>query len=267
MGPKICIATAGKNDGPINDVLLFPEANCYDICQEENLSMNEGVKAPAVILVDVYETILNMSDIERKVNTLLNSKRGYVLWNELLLQYCFAEACMGKFRPFASLAAATMKMTASVLRENISDARVDEALSLLEHLPVHSGVEAGLSSLLDKGFRIAALTNAPATILRNRMERTGLISYFETLFNAEEVQQYKPCKEVYTYAAGKMGVSVDDCMLVSVHGWDIAGAANAGMRTAWVQQQHHPPYPLGPEPDLTCTGLSDLAERLAAGYK
>src|SRR5687767_5855289 len=99
---------------------------------------------PLVILFDVYETLLNMSDIERRVNHLLDSIRGYRIWFELFMQYCFVDNCTVQFNDFTSIAKATMKMTGSMLGHPISDDQINEVLERLKHVPVHENVPENL---------------------------------------------------------------------------------------------------------------------------
>lgn len=223
-----------------------------------------GIK---VILLDVYETLLNMAEVERMVNTLLGSKRGYAMWFELFMEYCFVDNCTVQFNDFASIAKATMQMAAKSMDRALHDADINDVLDVLKHLPVHEGVSQGLSMLNDLGFRIAALTNSPEGTVRHRMERTGMISYFEQVLSAEHVKKYKPSKEVYQWAADKMDVPTSEALLVSAHGWDIAGAANAGMQTAYMKRGHQMLYPLAPRPDFTGTNLEELAVQFQTRMK
>jgi 2-haloacid dehalogenase len=217
------------------------------------------LKRPKLILLDVYETMLDMSEVERRVNNLMASKRGYLIWFEQFMQYCFVDNCTVQFNDFSSIAKATMQMTAKILGRTITEDDIDYILEHLKHLPLQDGVQEGLSLLHDQGLRIAALTNSPEKTVRERMERTGLISYFEKVLSAEKVKKYKPCKEVYEWAAAMLELELSDILLVSAHGWDIAGAANAGMQTAYVKQPRQMLYPLAPEPTFTCTDLPDFA--------
>jgi len=217
---------------------------------------------PQVIVLDVYETLLDMREMERKVNSLLDSRNGYMLWFELFMEYCFVDNCTIQFNDFVSIAKATMQMTAYRMGRKIAETDIDKALEMLKHLPVHEGVQQGLSALIDGGYRIAALTNSPEGVVRERMERTGLISYFECVLSAEHVKKYKPSMEVYRWAAKKMKVKEKDMLFVTSHGWDIAGAANAGMETAFIQQADKMLYPLAPKPCFICNSLSDLASQL-----
>lgn len=217
---------------------------------------------PKVIVLDVYETLLNMGDVERRINSIMDSKRGYNLWMELFMQYCFVSNCTGQFHDFMSIARATMMMCGKTLGKNLSDISIAETLDLLSQLPLQEGVQEGLSDLNDHGFTIIALTNAPCQTVRERMEPSGLISYFEKVFSAEQVKKYKPCADVYQWAAGKLEVPIEDMLLVSAHGWDLAGGTNAGMQTAYLKQQRQMLYPLAPTPDYVCSDLVDLAKQL-----
>lgn len=220
------------------------------------------IKKLKVIVLDVYETLLDMRDVERRVNSLMDTRKGYRIWFELFMQYCFVDNCTIQFNDFISIAKATMQMTAHMLDRNIAEFDIDNVLELLKHLPVHDGVQEGLSALNDEGYRLAALTNSPEVVVRERMERTGLISYFECVLSAEHVKKYKPSLEVYRWAAKKMDVKEKEMLLVSAHGWDIAGAANAGMETAFMDTGSELLYPLAPTPAITCSSLLDLANQL-----
>ncbi|MEO6000613.1 MAG: haloacid dehalogenase type II [Chitinophagaceae bacterium] len=217
---------------------------------------------PKLILLDVYETLLEMKEVEKRVNALMDNKTGYMLWFELFMQYCFVDNCTVQFNDFSTIAKATMQMAGRTLGKSIPDDDIKYILELLKHLPVHDGVQEGLSRLNDLGFFIAALTNSPEMIVRQRMERTGLISYFRMVLSAEHVKKYKPCIEVYQWAAKKLEVEPNEILLVSAHGWDIAGAENAGMQTAYMKQSKQMLYPLAPQPTFIIKDLPDLARQL-----
>jgi 2-haloacid dehalogenase len=223
----------------------------------------ENVQAkPQIILFDVYETLLDMSDLEKKVNGLFDSGKGYIVWFELFMEYCFVANCPNQYREFTAIAKATMQMAGNKLGKVIRESDIDFVLEMLKHLPVHENVQECLSELNDKGYRIAALTNSPEKVVCERMERTGLISYFENVFSAEKVKKYKPGLEVYEWAARKLEAGTKDIMLVSAHSWDIVGAASAGLQTAFLRKGKQLLYPLAPSPTLVCGSLTDLVNQL-----
>jgi len=225
--------------------------------------MTEAMK-PSVILFDVYETLLDMSDVKKKVNATLNNKLAYTIWFELIMEYCFVDNSTGNFHDFESIVAATLQMTAARLGVKLEAEIVDDVLRLLQQLPVKEEVQEGLSRLHDLDFRIAALTNVSERTVLARMEPSGLVSYFEGVFSAEKVKKYKPAREVYLWTANKLEVEPSQILLVTAHGWDLAGAAGAGLLTAWLHQGDELLYPLAPAPLLTVTSLNDLAFQLGA---
>jgi 2-haloacid dehalogenase len=221
---------------------------------------------PKVIFLDVYETLLDMTIVEKKLNALFDSKRAYSLWLELFLQYSFVDNCTVQFHDFTSIASATMQMTSKMFGTNLEVADTEEVLNALKHLPIKEGVQEGLSKLSKMDIRIAALTNAPEKTVCDRMERTGLVSYFEKVLSAEQIKKYKPCLEVYDWAAAKMGIEKSEGLVVTSHGWDIDGAANAGMHTAYIKNRSQMLYPLAPAPDFSCNNLEELADVLLAEF-
>lgn len=224
------------------------------------------MKKPTLLLFDVYETLLDMSAVEKRVNTLLNSKRGYALWFELFMQYCFVDNCIEQFNPFPDIARATLLMAGKALGEKVDETDINDLLLIMRHLPVKEGVAEGLSLLHDQGYRIAALTNSAQQIVEDRMERTGLISYFEKVLSAEHVGKYKPSLEVYQWALKQLGVQANEVLLISAHGWDIAGACNAGMHTAYIVQETQMLYPLAPTPALQARSIETLAGTMEAFF-
>lgn len=220
------------------------------------------VPKPRVLVFDVYETLLDMNEVERRLNVITDSKRGYMLWFELFMQYCFANNSLDTFQDFMLLARATLQMTGMKLGRTISENDANDVLELLRHLPVREDIPSCLSELIDDHFTIIALTNAPEKTVFERMERTGLISYFELVLSAETIKKYKPEKRVYEWAAQKLNIKPDEMLMITSHGWDIAGAANAGMRTAFLKRNKQLLFPLSPKPDITADSLSEIVSIL-----
>src|SRR5947199_2509048 len=200
-------------------------------------------KRPKVLLFDVYGTLLDMEDVENRLNRLLDSKRGYLIWFQMFMQYCFVDNCTNQFNSFHSIAAATMQMAGKALGTTIEPAEINNVLDLLKQVPLHEGMQNGFSELVKYDYRIAALTNSSEKIIKERMERTGIISYFEIVLSAEHVKKYKPCIEAYQWATQQLKVLPQEVLLITSHGWDITGGANAGMLTAYMNKGHEVLYP------------------------
>ncbi|RYF85575.1 MAG: hypothetical protein EON98_06205 [Chitinophagaceae bacterium] len=95
---------------------------------------------PVLLLFDVYETLLDMEFFEKKVNTLLNSKRGYLYWFEMFMEYCFLSNSLQQYYPFTEIAKATLQMAGRALGETVSDEKAQEAIELFDDLALKEGM-------------------------------------------------------------------------------------------------------------------------------
>ena len=88
---------------------------------------------------------------------------------------------------------------------------------------------------------------------------------FDCLLSAELARVYKPAPEAYLTAARLLGVEPGELMLVAAHPWDLQGAREAGLRTAFIDR----PLEYGPgsparefDADVSAGDLHELAQRL-----
>ena len=225
-------------------------------------SNQNGPDQPKAILFDLNGTLLDLTEVRRKVNRMLDSKKGFSFWMETFLHYTLVDSCTGQYHEFTAIAEAITSMAAKTFDVKIDRENLEEVFELMKHLPLNEGVEKGLSLLDDKGYRLAVLTNLPISIAKERMERTGLISYFEKLFTAEQIKKYKPSVDTYQFAAQSLNVETGEALMVTAHGWDICGASSAGMRTAFIEKNNQNLYPLAPMPDFSVKTILDLGKLL-----
>ena len=126
----------------------------------------------------------------------------------------------------------------------------------------HPDVIPALGRLRDADYRLFTLTNSSKAAVADQMTHAGLTEFFESSLSVEDVGKYKPHADVYHWAAGRAGADVSECLLVAAHGWDVAGAAWAGMRTAFVARPGQQQFPLGPAIDITVPSLAELPGEL-----
>ncbi len=222
----------------------------------------EENKKPSVILFDVNETLMDMSPLKKKVNNILNSKRGFRIWFGMLLQYSLVDNCTGQYHDFSAIADATLDMAAKALEKEIEEDDKKEALALMKKLSAYADVEKGLKLLKEAGFRLAALTNSPMPTLTAQLQHSGLTTYFEATLSIDAVQKYKPATESYQYAARTLGVSTSEIIMVAAHGWDIAGAMQAGLQAAFIERKGQSLYPLASKPQFVCEDLVEFANAI-----
>lgn len=220
--------------------------------------MQTAAPTPRVLLFDVNETMLDMAPLKQKVGDILLDSHAASLWFTTMLQYSLVMTVSGQYAPFGDIGAATLQMLARKYDMVLEPDDAKAALSLMRTLPPYPDVKPALERLKQKGFRLATLTNSPQAGVKAQMEHAGLAGLFERQLSVESVGKFKPHRSVYAWAAEEMGVAPQECMLVAAHGWDIAGAQWAGMRTAFIAREGQQKFPLASGPDVDVSDLTAL---------
>ena len=214
---------------------------------------------PKVILFDVNETLLDLQPVKASVGTALGGRPELApLWFTTLLQYSLVATVADQYLDFGEVGAACLRMVAKNHGIDLSEDAAKNAVAPMRSLPPHPDVIPALTELRAAGFRLVTLTNSSKAAVADQIKNAGLSDFFEALLSVEDVGKYKPHADVYRWAAGRVGADVSECLLVAAHGWDVAGAAWAGMRTAFVARPGQPKFPLGPAIDISIPSLAEL---------
>ncbi|MFD0686082.1 haloacid dehalogenase type II [Actinomadura fibrosa] len=134
-------------------------------------------------------------------------------------------------------------------------------------LPAWDDSVDGLARLRER-YVVAALSNGGFALLTNLVKEAGLP--FDCILSAELARAYKPDPRAYLTAVGLLDVEPSEVLMVAAHAWDIDGAREAGLRTAFLER----PLEKGPargadraedtRSDLAVRGFGELADLLAA---
>jgi FMN phosphatase YigB (HAD superfamily) len=111
--------------------------------------------------------------------------------------------------------------------------------------------------------QLAVLSNGSRDGLCALVHNAGVAQQFIHLLGADEVQRYKPAPQVYALPSMAFGVSSDRVLLVTANEWDVAGAATAGLRTAWIAKGRPQTRVLGVGADIVVESLDALPDVLA----
>ncbi|GLZ02633.1 haloacid dehalogenase [Actinomadura sp. NBRC 104412] len=111
----------------------------------------------------------------------------------------------------------------------------------------------------------ATLSNGGVGLLTRLAKQAGL--RFDCVLSAELVRSYKPDPRVYLTAAELLQVEPRRLLMVACHPDDLAAAARAGLRTAFVPRplewgSEATPVPAPPDVDLVADDIVDLARLL-----
>jgi 2-haloacid dehalogenase len=214
-----------------------------------------------MIFFDVNETLLDLAPLRESVGQALGGRPELApLWFTTLLHYSLVATVADRYRNFDEIGAACLRMVARSHGVELSGEAAERCLAPMRRLPPHPDVIPALERLRDAGFRLVTLTNSSRAAVADQMHHAGLAEFFEMLLSVEEVGLYKPHAHVYRWAARRVGVDVSECLFVAAHGWDVAGAAWAGMRTAFIARPGQQIFPFGSPPDITILSFEDLRD-------
>lgn len=223
--------------------------------------MNSPIKRPRVLLFDVNETLLNIGPLKEKVGDLLQDTSAGTLWFTTMLQYSLAMTVSGQYAALGEIGAATLQMLARNSDIALTKEDAQAVLVGLRTLDAHPDVAPALDRLRRAGFRMATLTNSPAAGVQAQTRHAGIADFFERQLTVETLGRFKPDRTVYEWAVSEMGVAPADCMLVAAHGWDVAGAQWAGLRSAFIAREGQQKFPLAKPPDIDVPDLTVLAQK------
>ncbi|MCP2163996.1 2-haloacid dehalogenase [Goodfellowiella coeruleoviolacea] len=217
-------------------------------------------------LVDWYTSISERARrIAARAGVELDAERLTVLWRG---RYGPAlDAVRLRQRPWCDLDQLHRESLAETLAElgvRLAEADQEELVAGWHQLRPWPGVPEALAQLR-RLLPVAALSNGHIRLLIDLTRYAGLS--FDTLLSAELAGTYKPHPAVYQTAARLLGLAPDRVVLVACHGWDLAGARQAGLRTAHLPRPTewgpNAPARAVPEADITASDITDLVGRIA----
>jgi 2-haloacid dehalogenase len=199
---------------------------------------------PDAIAFDAFGTLFDLEALRSPLGD--DAFEGFVA---RLVPWTWHSTAAGAFRPLPEIAVAAARAAGARHPEAVADE--------LQRLPVFADVVAGLDALEER--RLAVLSNGTSEGIRALVEHAGIGNRFEHLLAADQVERYKPAPELYALAPRAFGIEAGRVLLVSSNEWDVAGAAQAGLATAWLGRGREPSWVLGVEADMVIESLADLA--------
>lgn len=217
---------------------------------------------PQVIVFDVNETMLDVSALKPFFERVFGDGNVLQSWFQQVLQYSLVSTIAGPYFDFSKIAAAVLDMIAEGKGTAVSQGDRQELAERMGSLPPHPDVIVSLTRLHEHGVRLATLSNSAPAAIEKQLENAGIKQFFEQTLSVEMVKRYKPAAETYQAAASALAISPSEMTMVAAHAWDVAGAMQAGCKTAFVGRPGHVPFPLYPKPTFVVRDLAALADQL-----
>lgn len=219
---------------------------------------------PVVVAFDVIETLFSLDPLRAKFTEAGLREADLPVFFAQMLRDAFALEVSGVYRTFREVASANLAVLMAT-RGIRADCDVIESLVAgFGELPAHEDVRPALELLRSAGIRVITLSNGAAESVRKLLERSGLAELVELIVSIDEVRRWKPNREVYLHACRKSKALPENTVLVAAHAWDVHGAKQAGLGTAWVVRMDKTFHSGMSPPDFQADSLTRLVQSIMA---
>ncbi|GAA4448705.1 haloacid dehalogenase type II [Novipirellula rosea] len=231
---------------------------------EHQAESGSVVSRPKVIIFDVNETLLDLAPLKTSVGKALGGREDLLpLWFSTMLHYSLVETLSGEYHSFGEIGTAALMMVAKTQGIDLEYDQAKAAIvTPLRSLPPHSDVVAGLQTLKSEGYQIVSLTNSSNVGVETQFKNAGLTEFFEKRYSVEAIKKYKPHPDTYRMVLADLDVKPEDVLMVAAHAWDLAGAKNVGLQTAFITRPGKALYPNVAKPDYVVNDLQELVHVL-----
>ncbi|QDT10854.1 haloacid dehalogenase type II [Planctomycetes bacterium K23_9] len=215
---------------------------------------------PQVIIFDVNETLLDLAPLKTSVGKALQGREDLLpLWFSTMLHYSLVETLSDQYHSFGEIGTAALMMVAETqgIKLDYDEAKA-AIVTPLRSLPPHPDVVDALKKLKADGFRIVSLTNSSDVGVETQFRNAGLTGLFEKRYSVDSVKKFKPHPDTYRVVLDDLNVNAGDALMVAAHAWDLAGAKNVGLQTAFIARPGKTLYPNASKPDYVAHDLLDL---------
>ena len=181
------------------------------------------------------------------------------IWRMKQLQYTWLRSMTGSYIDFWSITQNSLDFALEThdLQNHLE--LKERLLALYWELQPYAEVSQMLKELKKNGIKTAILSNGSPEMLSGAVKSSNLDEDIDEIISVETVKVFKPSAQVYKQVEHIIGCSKSDVLFVSSNGWDIAGAAGFGFKTAWVNRLQDPIDRLPHKPMHIVEDLTSIA--------
>lgn len=111
---------------------------------------------------------------------------------------------------------------------------------LEQGVPVKEGAHEVLSYLKAHGYKVGMATSTPWDTVKDHLERTDMMEYFDTIVTGDMIEHGKPSPDIYLLAAERLGVDPAECIGVEDSMSGVRSIHAAGMRAVMIPDMIQP---------------------------
>lgn len=221
------------------------------------------IKTTGTVVFDIIGTCFSLDLPRQRLVELGAPDYTVQLWFAQTLRDAFALSHAGGYRPLKEVLEAELPRTLKMIGVEASSVELSRVVTSFAELEPQPGALEAFRILVEAGWKLVALTNGSEESTRKLLDRAGALQRFGSILSCDAIQKTKPHPDVYDLPKQDAD---GDVWMVAVHAWDIAGAARAGLRTAFITQEEKEYLSIYPQPELVTSDLILAASKIVEAY-
>ena len=212
-----------------------------------------------IVVFDIIGTCFSLDKLQQQLTELGAPASTVKLWFAQSLRDAFALSHAGGYQPLKKVLQAELPRTLKLLEVKLNSQQRSQVMEKLSQLELNQSAEAAFKLLTEAGYQIVALTNGSKSATHKLLERVGVQKYFSEVYSCDAIALTKPHQNVYKMVKTD---NLNQTWLVAAHAWDIMGAIQVGMKTAFVTQLEKDYLDVYPQPQIVAENLLEAARQI-----
>jgi 2-haloacid dehalogenase len=211
------------------------------------------------IVFDAYGTLFDVHSAvgQHAAKVGPEAARLSELWRAKQLEYSWVLSLAERYEPFWSLTDKALDY-AFARCPSVDPAIKPLLLEAYRKLGAYPEVPVVLTTLRERGYRTAILSNGEPGMLAEAVASAGIESLLDAVLSVDAAKTFKTSPRAYQLALSAFGLEAREIVFVSSNRWDVAGAAAFGFPTVWVNRSGLPDEYVGLDPMAVVQDLGGL---------
>jgi len=214
----------------------------------------------AAVLLDWFETLFDTGALRERLVSIGLPSREFEVWLARFQRDGIALCAAGTYCPFHEVGVSALRALVAELGNRPDPEKLRFVQAGFAELTPMRDVKLAMMQLRELGSQLGVLTNASAMTTKALLTKAGTLDLVEQVFSIDDVGLWMPFPQLYQHAARSLHLEPAQIAFVSANPLYVQGARATGLFGVLLLRQggHH--QPAMPAPDLTITGLAELAQ-------
>ena len=126
--------------------------------------------------------------------------------------------------------------------QKVRDTRIKMMTAFIQEngVELKPGIQELLDFLKEKGIKTSIATSSPLDRTKEYLSKVGLVEAFDELVSGHMVPHGKPAPDIYLYAAEKLGLKPEECLVIEDSPTGLLAGMRAGAVPIMIPDQDQP---------------------------